>query len=269
MLLGAIDENGSFIEGSILEEVLRSGENWTSLSEQQRKDWANELITNVNEGIAWLIRLQGGDETKFSQAVKDKLGIESGTTVTPSPTPSQPEKDPASTAPSLKAGSEVTVKAGSKWYSNSYGGGEYGYSSKEKAVKITQTNLRGSYPYHVATLSGGPLGWLRKKDIVGYKTGGLADFTGPAWLDGTRARPELILNQRDTQNFIQLKDVLAEAMKHGFSNSENTEEVVVDIDINIEKVESKEDVDMLLDEIERRITSNARYRNVNSLRLTR
>jgi hypothetical protein len=28
----------------------------------------------------------------------------------------------------------------------------------------------------------------------GYKTGGLADFTGPAWLDGTKARPELVLN---------------------------------------------------------------------------
>jgi hypothetical protein len=34
--------------------------------------------------------------------------------------------------------------------------------------------------------------------LRGYKTGGLADFTGPAWLDGTKARPELVLNQRDT-----------------------------------------------------------------------
>lgn len=270
LLLGAISPDGSFIEGSVLEEVLRSGENWTSLSEQQRKDWAEELITNINEGISWLIRLQGGDETKFAKAVKDKLGVDSGTTSSPSTESStKPEINTAPATPSLETGSEVTIKAGSKWYSNSYGGGQYGSSSKEKMVKITHTNLRGSYPYHVATLSGSPLGWLRKKDIVGYKTGGLADFTGPAWLDGTRARPELILNQRDTQNFIQLKDVLADAMKHGFSNSENTEEVVVDIDINIEKVESKEDVDMLLDEIERRITSNARYRNVNSLRLTR
>ena len=270
LLLGAISPDGSFIEGSVLEEVLRSGENWTSLSEQQRKDWADELITNINEGISWLIRLQGGDETKFAKAVKDKLGVDSGTTSSSSTEGStKPEINTKPATPSLETGSEVTVKAGSKWYSNSYGGGQYGSSSKEKMVKITHTNLRGSYPYHVATLSGSPLGWLRKKDIVGYKTGGLADFTGPAWLDGTRARPELILNQRDTQNFIQLKDVLADAMKHGFSNAENTEEVVVDIDINIEKVESKEDVDMLLDEIERRITSNARYRNVNSLRLTR
>jgi hypothetical protein len=38
--------------------------------------------------------------------------------------------------------------------------------------------------------------------LKGYLRGGLADFTGPAWLDGTKSRPELVLNARDTQNFI-------------------------------------------------------------------
>jgi peptidoglycan hydrolase-like protein with peptidoglycan-binding domain len=37
-----------------------------------------------------------------------------------------------------------------------------------------------------------------KMRLKGYSTGGLADFTGPAWLDGTKARPELVLNARDT-----------------------------------------------------------------------
>jgi hypothetical protein len=27
-----------------------------------------------------------------------------------------------------------------------------------------------------------------------YESGGLADFTGPAWLDGTKSRPEYVLN---------------------------------------------------------------------------
>jgi hypothetical protein len=30
----------------------------------------------------------------------------------------------------------------------------------------------------------------------GFKTGGLADFTGPAWLDGTPSKPEYILNAK-------------------------------------------------------------------------
>jgi hypothetical protein len=33
-----------------------------------------------------------------------------------------------------------------------------------------------------------------KTKLKAYKTGGLADFTGPAWLDGTKSRPEIVLN---------------------------------------------------------------------------
>lgn len=35
-----------------------------------------------------------------------------------------------------------------------------------------------------------------------FKTGGLADFTGPAWLDGSKTKPELVLNPVDTKNMI-------------------------------------------------------------------
>ena len=61
----------------------------------------------------------------------------------------------------------------------------------------------------------------RKHRIYQYKTGGLADFTGPAWLDGTKAHPELVLNQTDTQNFIALKDILSDIMNKDFDSSKN------------------------------------------------
>jgi hypothetical protein len=32
----------------------------------------------------------------------------------------------------------------------------------------------------------------------GYKRGGLANYTGPAWLDGTKSHPEMVLNAADT-----------------------------------------------------------------------
>jgi hypothetical protein len=47
--------------------------------------------------------------------------------------------------------------------------------------------------------------YSKVKSLTGWKayaTGGLADFTGPAWLDGTKSHPELVLNSRDTENFI-------------------------------------------------------------------
>jgi hypothetical protein len=41
-----------------------------------------------------------------------------------------------------------------------------------------------------------------------YKTGGLADFTGPAWLDGTPSKPEYVLNAAQTERFFSLIDIL-------------------------------------------------------------
>lgn len=35
-----------------------------------------------------------------------------------------------------------------------------------------------------------------------YETGGLVDYTGPAWVDGTKNRPELMLNASDTENML-------------------------------------------------------------------
>ena len=41
-----------------------------------------------------------------------------------------------------------------------------------------------------------------------YKTGGLVDYTGMAWVDGTAQKPELMLNAKDTVNFIELTKAL-------------------------------------------------------------
>jgi hypothetical protein len=106
-----------------------------------------------------------------------------------------------------------------------------------------------------------------------YKTGGLADFTGPAWLDGTKSRPELVLNQRDTQNFIQLKDILGSIMSNNFkSNSTSTEnngDYSFDIDINVESVGSDYDVEQIASKVRTMITDTARYRNNNAISLKR
>jgi hypothetical protein len=106
-----------------------------------------------------------------------------------------------------------------------------------------------------------------------YKTGGLADFTGPAWLDGTKSRPELVLNQRDTQNFIQLKDVLSSIMSRNFSNAstttENNGDITYDIDINVETMGSDYDVEQVANKVKSMINEDARYRNNNAISLKR
>ena len=112
------------------------------------------------------------------------------------------------------------------------------------------------------------------KSLLGYKTGGLADFTGPAWLDGTKARPEMVLNARDTQNFIQLKDILSEIMNDSKSINNNSQSKQnntnsFDIDINIEKISDDYDVEQLADKIRTMLYNDASYRNVNNVSLMR
>jgi hypothetical protein len=96
------------------------------------------------------------------------------------------------------------------------------------------------------------------------KTGGLADFTGPAWLDGTKSNPEYILNSEQTKSFLNLVNIL-DSFKHGLYGSkvENAGDNIVDIDINIETVKEEADVDMLADKVQKAIVTSAQYRNNN------
>ena len=108
-----------------------------------------------------------------------------------------------------------------------------------------------------------------KATITKYATGGLADFTGPAWLDGTKSRPELVLNQKDTQNFIQLKDILASLMTGSQTSTENNGDITYDIDINVESISSDYDVEQVANKIKSLINEDARYRNNNAVSLKR
>lgn len=97
-----------------------------------------------------------------------------------------------------------------------------------------------------------------------YKTGGLADYTGPAWLDGTKSKPELVLNQKETQNFLQLKDVLSSFMKQGtnmFDNSSSNGDTIYDISISVESIANDYDVDQVANRVKQIISSDAAYRN--------
>lgn len=48
----------------------------------------------------------------------------------------------------------------------------------------------------------------KSDDIKAFASGGLADFTGLAKLDGTPSKPELVLNPNETKAFLALRDTL-------------------------------------------------------------
>jgi hypothetical protein len=101
------------------------------------------------------------------------------------------------------------------------------------------------------------------KKLRQFKTGGIADFTGPAWLDGTPTKPEYILNAAQTERFFSLVDVL-----EGFDNSNDTKPTgdnYFDISINVEKLDSDYNVEQLANKIRGMIYDDATYRNVNAI----
>ena len=121
-----------------------------------------------------------------------------------------------------------------------------------------KTRKRGDQTLYTSYLPQGAKGYQ-------YKTGGLADYTGPAWLDGTKSKPELVLNQKDTQNFLQLKDVLSNFMKNrnGIVNNSQAGDTNYEISITVEQMNSDYDVEQVANKIKQMISSDAMYRNSN------
>ena len=99
-----------------------------------------------------------------------------------------------------------------------------------------------------------------------YKEGGLADFTGPAWLDGSFSKPEMVLNAEDTKNFIQLKDILSSLNKNGFSGLGNAQfQDTYNISINVDQIANDYDVERMIKQVKKELAKDGRYRNVNAV----
>lgn len=107
--------------------------------------------------------------------------------------------------------------------------------------------------------------------LYAYKTGGLADFTGPAWLDGTKSHPELVLNAKDTENFIALRNILSHLMNGqvGGTGAGTYGDINLDIDVNVDQISNDYDVDQLIDRVKQNIYQDASYRNIHQINFIR
>ena len=99
-----------------------------------------------------------------------------------------------------------------------------------------------------------------------YKTGGMADYTGPAWLDGTPSKPEAVLNATDTQNFMSLTNILSRLFGSSTPNTNTPSgDNYYDINIDVESISNDYDVDKLANKIKGIIQKDSTYRNVNTI----
>lgn len=105
---------------------------------------------------------------------------------------------------------------------------------------------------------------VRSKGYQVFKTGGLVDYTGPAWVDGTPTQPEAFLNYEDTRNIGQLTDVLRELrikealqVVNDWQPNKDIGDTHIEININIENVSSDYDVDQAVERVRQDIVDIA------------
>ena len=293
--------DGSLNQASQLWDLLKADQGWNGLSKFGQLNWQEEIskaIIAASQGYAnWnmykaeqvdksLVLPDGTQLTYDGTNWKDSQGnvykdvdfnsnknqFEYGSIdyVKPTPTPetggsgssSEPEKKEISIGSSFNA-------SGAPIYSYPGSSAQRQYFANDPYyVAIGEMGDYWMARWHGA--SSGVTGFFKKSDVRAYKTGGLADFTGPAWLDGSRTKPELVLNARDTENFLLLKDVLGSFLKNNTTTQNGKGgDNYYDIDISVDEIGSDYDVDQLARRIKEQITEDSTYRNVNAINFIR
>jgi hypothetical protein len=135
-----------------------------------------------------------------------------------------------------------------------YEGNIYMYRSQIPGWHLLKTSARDGQTFYNAYFD----------KLRTFKTGGVADFTGPAWLDGTPSHPEYVLNADQTERFFSLVDVL-ESFNKNSSTPTKSGDNYFDINISVDKLENDYDVEKIADKIRSMIYEDATYRNVNAI----
>lgn len=290
LLNSSVGEDGKLLNDSALVALLQKSESWESLSEVQKKMWQDDLIKDFNAAYAYVLS-QNIDETKIKQDETNKLLEELVNHLVPS-------HSQAADKNSSGSGGTGSGGTGRKTNLNENQPKEtwvayYGkvllsgtYSSQGKALAAArkyQEKVLASYSSQIqkernsnrkkqlqAALDRAKYTAISSKKFSVYKTGGLATQTGLAWLDGTKSRPELVLNARDTENFIQLKDVLSDLLRGGSTTSNTTTSGDNYFNITVQaEIANDYDVERLTKKIKDEIYKDGSYRGVNVIRKIR
>ena len=143
---------------------------------------------------------------------------------------------------------------------------------------ITSANQAGAYLLKISegfdNLSAGIWALIPNSSLTTekyqYATGGLASYTGPAWLDGTPQEPEYVLNARQTDAFLRLAEVLPSMFGNQGTTVNNLgHDIYVEFNMNVGEIGSDYDVDRIVDRVKEDIYNIGSQGNVNSISFSR
>lgn len=280
-------KDGQLLNESSLATLLKENENFKSLSTIAKEDWWKDWTSRAAAAWAWMesggsynVNTEAGSNSNsdFGNIKKSTSKTGNTSSKTANVTSKESIEELQEILKEYGYTGEIDGKYGAKTRAaveryqkaNNLAIDAYdGASVLEHYKKVNKKGFLESLE-NVANEIAGSFGDAIKSMFgIKFVTGGLADYTGPAWLDGTKSKPELVLNARDTQNFIQLKDILASLMGRPEKSNENTGATSFDIDINVETINNESDLEMIAKYIENKITTSANYRNNTLIRSSR
>ena len=98
-----------------------------------------------------------------------------------------------------------------------------------------------------------------------YATGGIVDYTGPAWVDGTPGKPEAFLNANQTAMIAAFTANLAKMVSGKFPSSNIEAGSNCEINIDIGSIGADYDIDQAINKVKQEIVNSAQFRNVTLL----
>lgn len=234
-MIDSVNASSSSICDTLLSQAEKVG---YTITDNERAIWSNEgdafsiitkygesflaQMTTVNDVISKIAIKTGAmvseSDTIANQTVNNTSpSTETDSSVKPPTKPNKPQKPqkPANRFnDDIKRGIAAAI-----WV---YGGSKSGWGNdperkKKLTAKFGSANAAAVQSYINAHANNGDLYkyWvstgkskLSQYYYSAFKKGGLADYTGMAWLDGTPTEPEMVLNPEDTANFIALKDAM-------------------------------------------------------------
>lgn len=245
------------------------GNKYSNMTYNSSNDtWSNGKVTISGSDISGADIVNNTITTK-----KDLSSKPTPTTPTPTPTPAEtyPYGKASETSRNIKQGAKGNAVKAIQYALNKLGYGNSGTSSVDGIFGSNTAKAVRAFQKAMGIKQDGIVGKNTREKFKAkkYLTGGLADYTGLAWLDGSKSKPELVLNAKDTENFIILKDVLSDILKGSSSQTKNSGDNYYDFHITVEEIANDYDVEKMIQKVKEEINNDARYRNVNAINLLR
>lgn len=235
------------MEGNLegMTELMKEHDNYKALSKFGKENWTQDWFKRVEEALQGL--------HSFLAPKKESKPT--------APAPAKP-----STTPAKGSSAESTPK--SKTHTVSRGDTLWGIAAKYYG---DGSKWRRIYDANKDKIGHPDLIFPGQKFLIPMRTGGYTgDWGGDEGRVALLHKKELILDAQDTANLIALKEALRRLTKGGSSDGATQgAEVHIQVDVHVEKASSQQDIDLMVESVERAINEKARYRNVNVINTLR